>query len=92
MQHTFSYDYTRLLKEMKTELRDRILRRSSTIYILRGEPLSVEHFGMEFKNPYRPIIDWFYKRSQAKEAERDQLEEITVGDLLVEIKTWNRIV
>ena len=106
MDYKFSYDYSDLIKEMKEELEDGILKPDSIVQILRDETQSV----------YHPIIDWYYEDKKVVEdtkIEFDDTEEdkqfkreyisrylddkprlqlMTVSAMLVEIEDMNKIV
>ena len=56
----FSYDYSRLIKELKTEIADGVLTPKSFIQVLREEKPAFES--------YRPIIDWYYDDKKTKES------------------------
>jgi hypothetical protein len=49
------YDYQELIDEIKDEIGDGLLKKSSIIQILRDEKAE--------KDGYFPIIDWFYNKS-----------------------------
>ena len=106
MNFKFSYDYSDLIKEIKEELEDGILKPDSIVQILRDETRSV----------YHPIIDWYYSENKIVEdttIEFDDTEEVkqfkreyisrylddkprlqlmTVSAMLVEMEDVNKIV
>lgn len=57
MDYKFSYDYSDLIKEIKEELEDGILKPDGIVQILRDETQSV----------YQPIIDWYYSEDRIVE-------------------------
>ena len=106
MNFKFSYDYSDLIKEIKEELEDGILKPDSIVQILRDETRSVSH----------PIIDWYYSENkivedttiefddteEVKQFKREyisrylddkpNLQPITVSAMLVEMEDMNKIV
>ena len=106
MNFKFSYDYSDLIKEIKEELEDGILKPDSIVQILRDETRSV----------YHPITDWYYSENKIVEdttIEFDDTEEVkqfkreyisrylddkprlqlmTVSAMLVEMEDVNKIV
>jgi len=51
---TMEYDYQELIDELKEEISDGLLKKSSVIQVLRADQPE--------KNGYVPIIDWFYNK------------------------------
>lgn len=106
MDYKFSYDYSDLIKEIKEELEDGLLKPDSIVQILRDETRSV----------YHPIIDWYYDDKKVvedttiefddsesvKELKREyisrylddkpRLQLMTVAAMLVEMEDMNIIV
>ena len=106
MDYKFSYEYSDMIKEMKEELEDGILKPDSIVQILRDETQSI----------YHPIIDWYYSEDKNvedttiefddsesdKELKREyiskylddkpRLQLMTVSAMLVEMEDMNRIV
>ena len=106
MDFKFSYDYSDLIKEIKEELEDGILKPDSIVQILRDETQSV----------YHPIIDWYYDDKKIvedttiqfddsesdKELKREyisrylddkpRLQLMAVSAMLVEMEDVNKIV
>ena len=56
----FSYDYSRLIKELNEEISSGSLTLKSFIQVLREEKPAFES--------YRPIIDWYYDDKKTKES------------------------
>lgn len=56
----FSYDYSRLIKELNEEISSGSLTLKSFIQVLREERPVFE--------TYRPIIDWYYDDKKTKES------------------------
>lgn len=105
MKYKLSYDYSKMMEEIKEDIAEGILKLEDTIQILRGDI----HKG------YSPIIDWYYehektladitpnewddkkdiimkrKIARRKEEELPKLTTVTVLDVLTEMKEMNKI-
>lgn len=104
----FSYDYSILIKELKTEIADGVLTPKSFIQVLREEKPVFEL--------YRPIINWYYDDKRTKESlapnildsddeirekkfleflynrDKKSLEQITVEKCLYELEQMNSLI
>lgn len=91
MECRISYDYEELIRELKEEVEDGILKLTDYIDVVRGT--EIEGSG------YRPIIDWYYVNGELSEEEVKQyvadaqnIETMLLGNVLIEIEEKNKVI
>lgn len=78
--YRFSYDYSELIEEIKTDMLEGLL--DEYIYIVRGD--FIEAIGTS------PIIDYYYSVDEIEEG--IVAEKVRTSDVLVELEFFNRII
>lgn len=96
-----SYDYSVLIGDIKTELKEGLIKSSDTIQILRGETCLANSSSNGKPIEYNPIIEYYYNEEDMMEyfryddsieeerlryeEDKPHLETITVADFLKEL-------
>lgn len=78
--YTFSYDYSELLGELKSDAAEGLT--DDYIYIVRGD--YIEAIG------YSPIIDYYYTAEEIEEG--DVAEKVLTSSAIAEMEKWNEII
>ncbi|HFU3963993.1 TPA: hypothetical protein ACGO2U_001992 [Streptococcus suis] len=78
--YRFSYDYTELIEEIKTDMLEGLL--DEYIYIVRGD--FIEAIGTS------PVIDYYYSPEEIEDG--DVAEKVRTTALLVELELYNKII
>lgn len=78
--YRFSYDYSELIEEIKTDMLEGLL--DEYIYIVRGD--FIEAIGTS------PVIDYYYSPEEIEDG--DVAEKVRTTALLVELELYNKIV
>ncbi|HFI0084985.1 TPA: hypothetical protein ACGORA_000375 [Streptococcus suis] len=78
--YKFSYDYTELIEEIKTDMLEGLL--DEYIYIVRGN--FIEAIGTS------PVIDYYYSPEEIEDG--DVAEKVRTTALLVELELYNKII
>ena len=69
----FSYDYSELIDEIKSDLSEGLINLSDTIKVIRSHKITYED--------YRPIIDYYYDDDQPKEEYQPMLVETVLSEM-----------